>query len=50
MGLDAPEEPDDEGQFLQQYIAHYRRIQEDDTRRREAYLHLELPKEETNNG
>jgi len=23
---------DDEGQFLQQYIAHYRRIQEDDTR------------------
>lgn len=53
MGLDAPEEPDepdDEGQFLQQYIAHYRRIQEDDTRWREAYLHLELPKEETNNG
>lgn len=50
MGLDAPEEPDDEGQFLQQYIAHYRRIQEDDTRWREAYLHLEIPKEETNNG
>ncbi len=45
-----PEQPDDEGEFLQQYIAHYRHIQDDDTRWREAYLHLELPKEETNNG
>ena len=43
------EEPDEEGKFLQQYIAHYRRISEDDTRWREAYLHLELPKEETDN-
>ena len=50
MGLGEPEDPDDEGQFLQQYIAHYRRIQEDDTRWREAYLHLNLPKEETDNG
>lgn len=32
MGSDEPETPDDEGQFLQQYIAHYRRIQEDDSR------------------
>lgn len=45
-----PEQPDDEGEFRQQYIAHYRHIQDDDTRWREAYLHLELPKEETNNG
>lgn len=43
-------ESDDEGQFLQQYIAHYRRIQEDDTRWRETYLHLHLTKEEMNNG
>lgn len=50
MGLGEPEDPDDEGQFLQQYIAHYRRIQEEDTRWREAYLHLNLPKEETDNG
>ena len=45
-----PEQPDDEGQFLQQYIAHYRHIQEDDTRWREAYLHLHLTKEDKNNG
>lgn len=38
--------PDTEGQFLQQYIAHYRRIQEDDTRWREAYLHLNITEEE----
>lgn len=44
------EQPDDEGEFLQQYIAHYRHIQDDDTRWREAYLHLILPKEETDNG
>ena len=49
MELDKKEEPDDEGQFLQQYIAHYRCIQEDNTRRREAYFHLKLPKEEMNN-
>jgi hypothetical protein len=39
----------EEGQFLQQYIAHYRRIQEDDTRWKKAYFHLHLTKEETNN-
>lgn len=50
MGLEDSEEPDDEGQFLQQYIAHYRRIREDDTRWREAYLHLSLAKEEADNG
>lgn len=50
MGLDEPEQPDDEGKFLQQYIAHYRHIQDDDTRWREAYLHLHLTKEENDNG
>lgn len=50
VGLNESEEPDDEGQFLQQYIAHYRRIQEDDTRWREAYLHLNLSKEEPFDG
>lgn len=50
MGLEAPEEPSDEGVFLQQYITHYRRIFEDDTRWREAYLHLPITKEDTSNG
>ena len=50
MGLDEPEQPDDEGKFLQQYIAHYRHSQDDDTRWREAYLHLHLTKEENDNG
>ena len=45
-----PEQPDDEGEFLQQYIAHYRHIQDDDTRWREAYLHLHLTKEDKSNG
>ena len=45
-----PEQPDDEGEFLQQYIAHYRHIQDDDTRWREAYLHLHLTKEDGSNG
>lgn len=49
MGLEAPEEPSDEGVFLQQYIAHYRRIYEDDTRWREAYLRLPV-KEDNSNG
>lgn len=49
MGLEAPEEPSDEGVFLQQYISHYRRIYEDDTRWREAYLRLPV-KEENSNG
>lgn len=40
----------DEGRFMQQYIAHYRCIQEDDTRWRTAYLHLQQTKEEANNG
>ena len=40
------DEPDDEGQFLQQYLEHYRRIYKDYTRWREAYRHLPL-KEET---
>ena len=40
LGLEEPEAPNEEGEFLQQYIAHYRRIAEDDTRWREAYLHL----------
>lgn len=50
MGLEAPEEPSDEGIFLQQYITHYRRIFEDDTRWREAYLRLPITKEDTSNG
>lgn len=45
-----PELLDDEGRFLQQYIAHYRRIQEDDARRKEANPYLYLTKEETDNG
>lgn len=49
MGLKAPEEPSDEGVFLQQYISHYRRIYEDDTRWREAYLRLPV-KEDNSNG
>lgn len=49
MGLEAPEEPSDEGIFLQQYISHYRRIYEDDTRWREAYLRLPV-KEVNSNG
>lgn len=49
MGLEAPEEPSDEGIFLQQYISHYRRIYEDDTRWREAYLRLPV-KEDNSNG
>lgn len=50
MGLEETEEPKDEGKFLQQYIAHYRRIQEDDIRWRAAYVHLNLMKEDINNG
>lgn len=49
MGLEAPEEPSDGGIFLQQYITHYRRIFEDDTRWRESYLHLPV-KEDNSNG
>lgn len=49
MGLEAPEEPSDEGVFLQQYITHYRMIFEDDTRWRESYLHLPV-KEDNSNG
>lgn len=45
-----PGQPDDEGQFLQQYIAHYRHIQEDHARWREAYLHLHLTREVKSNG
>ena len=45
-----PEQMGDEGQFLQQYITHYRRIQEDNSRREKAYLHFHQIKEETNNG
>ena len=43
------EEPDGEGKFQQQYIAHYRRISEDDTRWREAYLHLPINEEDLKN-
>ncbi len=43
------EEQEDEGRFLQQYVAHYRRIQEDDIRWEEARRHLHLTKEETEN-
>ncbi len=50
LGLDEPEVPSEEGVFLQQYIAHYRRIAEDDTRWREAYLHLYPKKEDIDNG
>lgn len=46
----ALEQSAEEGQFLQQYIAHYRRIQEDDTRRNEISRLLHLTKEETDNG
>ena len=49
IGLEEPEEPSDEGIFLQQYIAHYRRLFEDDTRWREAYLRLPV-KEDASNG
>lgn len=49
MGLEASEEPSDEGVFLQQYISHYRRIYEDDTRWREAYIRLPV-KEDNRNG
>lgn len=48
MGQEQPEAPSDEGVFLQQYISHYRKIYEDDTRRGEAYLHLPVTKEDTN--
>lgn len=44
-----PEQLNDEGRFLQQYIAHYRCIQEDDARRNKANPYLHLTKEETNN-
>ena len=44
------EKVDDEGRFMQQYIAHYRCIQEDDTRRKGANPYLYLTKEETDNG
>lgn len=42
--------PNDEGRFLQQYIAHYQHIQEDDARLREIRLQLNLQEEEMNNG
>lgn len=45
-----PEQPDDVGEFLQQYIAHYRHIQDDDARWREVYLHLHRTKEDKSNG
>ncbi len=50
MHLFANEDGEVEPTFLQQYIAHYRRISEDDTRWREAYLHLHPQKEEIDNG
>lgn len=43
------EQLEDEGRFLQQYIAHYRCIQEDEARREKANPYLYLTKEETNN-
>jgi len=43
------EAPNEEGKFLQQYIAHYRRISEDDTRWRETYRHIEIKKEDNEN-
>lgn len=50
MGLDEAKKPDDEGNFLQQYITHYQRIHEDDTRWNAIYAHLNATKEETSNG
>lgn len=50
IGLEEPQKPDDEGVFLHQYIAHYRRIYEDDTSWREAYLRQYLSKEDIGNG
>lgn len=43
-------QPDDEGHFLQQYIAHYRRIYEDDARIKKLNLYSDITKEEANNG
>lgn len=45
FSLFANEDGEVEPTFLQQYIAHYRRISEDDTRWRETYRHI-APKEE----
>jgi len=51
LGLfDDEEAPSEEGNFLQQYIAHYRRISEDDTRWRETYRHIEIKEEDSGNG
>lgn len=44
-----PDAQEEEGRFLQQYVAHYRRIQEDDTRWREAQSYLHLTEEESEN-
>ena len=44
--LFANEDGEVEPTFLQQYIAHYRHVSDDDTRWREAYLHLQPIKEE----
>lgn len=41
--------PDEEGVFRHQYIAHYRRIYEDDARWREAHIHTQK-KEDISNG
>lgn len=41
--------PDDEGVFLSQYIAHYRRINEDDISWRDAYLYQSISTEDDNN-
>ena len=45
-----PSDQSEEGHFLQQYIAHYRRIQEDDMRWRALYTNLHMKKEEKSNG
>lgn len=41
----AEQKPDEEGVFLSQYIAHYRRINEDDTSWRESHLYQSISTE-----
>lgn len=50
LGADTSGKPDGEGVLLHQYIAHYRRICEDDTGWREDYRGQYLTKEDTDNG
>lgn len=42
-------QPEEEGEFLRQYIAHYRRIQEDDARRDDSWFDMQMIKGESDN-